>query len=121
MPDLDITNNPTLAMPSLEYSVFHGSQSGHVVPVTFKRSLQLSDALVEISYAGLCGADRLSKRKNVPLGHHGTGIVRDIGSAVQLVKVGGDQVGFDETQVPCGSCDYCIAGTCPVVSWLSAC
>lgn len=112
MSDLDVTHNPTLAMPSFEYSVFHGSRSGHVVPVTLKRSLQPTDALVEISYAGLCGADRLSKNKNVPLGHHGTGIVRDIGSAVQLVKVG-DQVGFAGTQVPCGSCDYCIAGTCP--------
>lgn len=97
-------------MPKIvEYSIFRGSESGAIITETVKRTIQPNEALVEISHAGLCGADKLTKRKNIPLGHHGAGIVREVGCAVQHVKIG-DRVGFNGSQIPCGNCDYCIGG-----------
>jgi len=94
---------------TVEYSVFSGSESGDILTETVQRTIQSNEALVEITHAGLCGADKLSKTKNIPLGHHGAGIVRDVGCAVQYVKIG-DRVGFNGSQIPCGNCDYCIGG-----------
>lgn len=94
---------------TVEYSVFRGSEGGAIITEIVKRTIQPNEALVEISHAGLCGADKLSKTKNIPLGHHGAGIVREIGCAVQYVKIG-DRVGFNGSQIPCGNCDCCIGG-----------
>lgn len=94
---------------TVEYSIFRGSECGSVIPDTVSRTIQPHEALVQITHAGLCGADRLSKNQSIALGHHGTGIVQDVGSAVQHLCIG-DRVGFDGTKVPCGDCDYCNAG-----------
>lgn len=94
---------------TVEYSVFRGSESGEIITERVKRAIKSNEALVEITHAGLCRADKLLKNKDTPLGHHGAGIAREIGSEVQYVKVG-DKVGFDGTQIPCGNCDYCISG-----------
>jgi len=94
---------------TIEYSVFSGSESGNVLTEIAKRTIQPREALVQITHAGLCGADKLSKTKNIPLGHHGAGIVRDVGCAVQYVKIG-DRVGFNGSQIACGNCGYCIGG-----------
>lgn len=90
-----------------EYTAFCGSASGSIVPETIKRTIQPHEALVEITHAGLCGSDKVSLHKPVPLGHHGTGIVRDIGEHVDHVAPG-DWVGFEGSQKPCGHCGFCI-------------
>lgn len=73
---------------TVEYTVFCGLASGAITPETIKRTIQPNEALVEIAHAGLCGSDKVSRNKPVPLGHHGTGIVRDIGDHVEHVLPG---------------------------------
>lgn len=95
-----------------EYTVFCGSASGVIVPETIKRTIQPHEALVEITYAGLCGSDKVSRHNTISLVHHGTRVVWDIGEHVQQV-VPGDRVGFEGSQTPCGHCGFCIGSVSP--------
>ncbi|KAJ9192375.1 hypothetical protein DTO166G4_7246 [Paecilomyces variotii] len=93
---------------SVEFNVFHGSESGEIIPQTSRCTLGPFDAFVEITHAGLCGTDRHFKNKDIALGHEGAGIVRQIGGSVTSLQPG-DRVGFGWIQKVCGHCDYCVS------------
>ena len=108
-----ICRNPIIAssMPKIaEYTIFRGSPSGTIITETIKRPIESHEALVEITHAGICGSDKVNKRKDMPLGHHGSGKIINIGDHVEQVSIG-DYVGFAGKQKPCGYCDPCIGGT----------
>ncbi|WP_248930236.1 zinc-dependent alcohol dehydrogenase [Paenibacillus hamazuiensis] len=78
---------------------------------------------IEVKYTGICGTDLHVYHdtfKNYPpvtLGHEFSGVVVEVGSAVQRVKPG-DRVAVNpSTAVVCGSCEYCLQGYymfCPI-------
>ncbi len=73
-----------------------------------------SDAVVDVTAAGLCGSDlhiyegREACRPGVVPGHEAVGVVSDIGPAVSGVRPG-DRVIIPFT-VSCGHCGYCLRG-----------
>ncbi|HEX4415670.1 MAG TPA: galactitol-1-phosphate 5-dehydrogenase [Lacipirellulaceae bacterium] len=74
-----------------------------------------TDVLVRVGACGICGSDvhgydGSSGRRIPPLimGHEAAGVVEEIGSAVDRVRVG-DRVTFDST-ISCGRCDACRRG-----------
>lgn len=71
-----------------------------------------NDVIVDIKYCGICGTDVgiISGTypvavKGVTLGHESTGIIAEVGSAVENVKVG-DEVVINPTYY-CGKCRMC--------------
>jgi D-arabinose 1-dehydrogenase-like Zn-dependent alcohol dehydrogenase len=67
------------------------------------------DALVEITHGSICGSDNFYLRSPQVLGHESVGIVKEVGSEVQNVKVG-DRVGLGYVQKTCGECQNCKTG-----------
>ncbi|KAI9931393.1 hypothetical protein ASPWEDRAFT_736893 [Aspergillus wentii DTO 134E9] len=90
-------------------NVLRGSEQGKVQSGQITRSLSVSDALVEVTHASLCGTDDLYLHSPQVLGHEGIGIVKDVGSDVKNVKVG-DRVGFGYIQKVCDECENCRSG-----------
>jgi S-(hydroxymethyl)glutathione dehydrogenase/alcohol dehydrogenase len=78
------------------------------------RELRPHEVLVEIRNAGLCHSDVSVLNGTIPfptpvvLGHEGAGVVTEVGSAVQKVRVG-DHVVLT-TLGNCGICDACDSG-----------
>jgi L-iditol 2-dehydrogenase len=78
---------------------------------------------IEVKFAGICGTDLHVYHdtfKNYPpvtLGHEFSGVIVEVGSKVQRVKVG-DRVAVNpSTAVVCGTCEYCLQGYymfCPI-------
>ncbi|KUI57104.1 putative D-xylulose reductase A [Cytospora mali] len=77
-----------------------------------------SDVLVEIAYTGICGSDvhywqhggigKFILTEPMVLGHESSGIVAQVGEAVETLKVG-DRVAV-EPGYPCRRCPNCLAG-----------
>ncbi|KAK5136197.1 hypothetical protein LTR08_004034 [Meristemomyces frigidus] len=76
---------------------------------TIRRSLGISDVLIQTTHSGICYTDVHAKGKGCGLGHEGVGIVRDVGQAVTGLKVG-DRVGWGWLHSSCGSCTTCLTG-----------
>jgi len=73
-----------------------------------------TEVLVKIIASGVCHTDAAALHGFIPwvkypmvLGHEGVGIVEEVGSAVDSLKVG-DRVGL--TFPSCGVCSYCLKG-----------
>ncbi len=70
--------------------------------------------IVKIAACGICGSDikilegKHAYKKDIVLGHEFNGVVVDVGSAVQSVKVG-DRIALDNNP-RCGLCDFCRVG-----------
>ncbi len=74
-----------------------------------------NDVLIEVKMAGICGSDIHTykglhpfRKPPVIIGHEISGVVKEVGSDVQRVKVG-DKVTV-EPQIGCGTCEYCLSG-----------
>lgn len=77
-----------------------------------------NDVLVKIAYTGICGSDvhywqhggigKFILTEPMVLGHESSGVVAQVGSAVETLKVG-DRVAV-EPGYPCRHCPYCLAG-----------
>jgi threonine dehydrogenase-like Zn-dependent dehydrogenase len=71
-------------------------------------------AIVRATRALVCTSDNhtvagaIGERKNLTLGHEAVGVVRDVGSAVQTVRVG-DRVAVNAV-TPCYQCENCLRG-----------
>ncbi|WLR46623.1 galactitol-1-phosphate 5-dehydrogenase [Halobacillus litoralis] len=80
-----------------------------------KPSISTKEVLIKVAYCGVCGSDLAryfeGKVHNFPLilGHEFSGIVEEVGEAVQSVK-NGDRVAIAPL-VPCGDCTYCKQGS----------
>ncbi|NHN34086.1 zinc-dependent alcohol dehydrogenase [Paenibacillus agricola] len=92
--------------------------AGHVKRVDIPEPICQPDVgvKIEVKFAGICGTDLHVYHdtfKNYPpvtLGHEFSGVVVEVGSAVQRVKVG-DRVAVNpSTAVVCGQCEYCLQG-----------
>ncbi len=70
-------------------------------------------ALIEVSYAGICGSDwhmvwgeGFQAGKNAVAGHEFSGVIKDPGDT--HFKVGDRVTAIEYT--PCGECEYCRSG-----------
>jgi L-iditol 2-dehydrogenase len=80
--------------------------------------LKDTDVIVRVTHVGVCGSDmHLYEEGHVGdswvdypfvVGHEGTGIVEETGSAVRHVKTG-ERIAIEPAQ-PCGDCDQCQTG-----------
>ncbi len=94
--------------------VFHGPRNVSVDEVDDPRIEQPLDAVIRITTANICGSDlhpyegRAKLDDGMVLGHENMGIVAEVGSAVNRIKVG------DRVSVPfnlsCGTCRNCNDG-----------
>ncbi|MFV9568680.1 zinc-binding dehydrogenase [Thermoanaerobacter mathranii] len=71
---------------------------------------------IKVAYSGICGSDIHSYKgeyKNIRppivLGHEFSGVVVEVGSNIEGIKVG-DRVTSETTFYVCGVCDYCKSG-----------
>jgi D-arabinose 1-dehydrogenase-like Zn-dependent alcohol dehydrogenase len=94
-------------MPS--FKTFRGSESGKITEGQHQQELGPKDVLIETTHSGLCGTDVHYKHADIALGHEGVGIVKEIGSAVRLFKVG-DRAGWGYLNNSCGHCKQCLTG-----------
>lgn len=94
--------------------VFHGPRNVSVDKVADPRIEEPQDAVLQITTANICGSDlhpyegRADLDEGMVIGHENMGIVAEIGSGVNRVKVG------DRVSVPfnlaCGTCRNCNDG-----------
>lgn len=79
------------------------------------RPLEAGEALVDVEYCGVCHTDLHVAHGDfgeVPgrvIGHEGIGIVKEVASDVDNLKVG-DRVSIAWFFEGCGTCEYCITG-----------
>ena len=77
-----------------------------------KPKISDDEALIQVEASGICGSDVLEwyRRDKVPLvlGHEVAGIIREVGRRVKDFKVGNRVVATHH--VPCGECEFCLAG-----------
>ncbi|MFG2819640.1 glutathione-independent formaldehyde dehydrogenase [Kitasatospora sp. NPDC048365] len=95
--------------------VFQGPFDVAVQEVEDPRVEKPLDAVVRVTTANICGSDLHPYEGRAPLdegmvmGHENTGIVEEVGSAVERIRVG------DRVSVPfnigCGTCRNCTAGS----------
>jgi glutathione-independent formaldehyde dehydrogenase len=103
----------------LKAIVYEGPFSVAVEDVPEPRIEAPLDAIIRITSTNICGSDlhmyegRTSAEKGIVLGHENMGVVEEVGTGVERVKVG------DRVSVPfniaCGTCRNCLAG------WTSFC
>lgn len=71
-----------------EYTVFKGSATGHVTQARLRLpDLGPNDVLLENTHSGVCGTDLHYIQQDMVLGHEGIGVVKQIGTAVEAVKM----------------------------------
>jgi L-iditol 2-dehydrogenase len=81
-----------------------------VCPIAAPRP-RADEVIVEVALAGLCRTDVYVARGQIPsadplvLGHEFAGVVHEVGSGVDGVRVG-DRVGVMPI-IPCGACEWC--------------
>jgi threonine dehydrogenase-like Zn-dependent dehydrogenase len=91
--------------------VFNENKSLELVDVSKPVIKNNNEALIKIKATGICGTDIHILKKEYPakqgiiLGHESSGIVEEVGSCVNNVKLG-DRVILDPTY-HCGICFYC--------------
>ncbi|RMF95185.1 MAG: hypothetical protein D6734_06095 [Candidatus Schekmanbacteria bacterium] len=88
-------------------------------PKAGKTPYSPEDVIVKVEYCGICGTELMLYRKGFPkgvinrekvgLGHEFSGIVEEVGSAVENIKKG-DRVVGEVTTNPCGKCIFCQDG-----------
>uniref|UniRef100_A0A0W0G9P9 Enoyl reductase (ER) domain-containing protein n=1 Tax=Moniliophthora roreri TaxID=221103 RepID=A0A0W0G9P9_MONRR len=89
---------------------YRGSPSGQIVESSFTReSLEADEVVIKVTHSGVCGSELHFLRTGVVLGHEGVGVVQEVGSACERVKVG-DRVGWGFNHTSCGYCDHCLSG-----------
>ncbi len=71
------------------------------------------EVLIKVSYCGICGTDVAAYKTGnyVPgliIGHEFSGVVADVGSHVDNVRVGDRVTG--NSLIPCGKCSFCLSG-----------
>ena len=96
---------------AITFEVFKGSPKG-IVKTTATREIGRNDAVVKVTHSGVCGTDEHVIREDMGLGHEGIGIVTEVGSDVQCVKIG-DRVGFGYSHYFCRHCEPCLTGKTP--------
>lgn len=91
---------------------FQGLMDIKVKEVDKPKIIESDDIIVRITHSSICGSDLHSYHgmipsmgKNYILGHEAIGIVEDIGSDVNQVKIG-DKV-IIPFNIACGKCKYC--------------
>jgi glutathione-independent formaldehyde dehydrogenase len=99
--------------------VFHGPRQVAVEEVADPKIEAPADAIIKITTANICGSDlhpydgRAQLDDGMVLGHENMGVVAEVGSGVDRIRVG------DRVSVPfnlaCGTCRNCNDG------WTSAC
>jgi S-(hydroxymethyl)glutathione dehydrogenase/alcohol dehydrogenase len=85
-------------------------QGGFIVDTIEVSSPDAGEVLVEIKAAGICHTDHasLSWKRPLVMGHEGAGVVREVGTDVNHVRVG-DRVVLNWA-IPCGQCFQCRRG-----------
>lgn len=80
-----------------------------------KPKIKENEVLIRVKSSGICGSDLHAYRGHHPfrkppviLGHEVSGVVEELGKAVDNIKVG-DRVTV-EPQLGCGECVYCLEG-----------
>jgi len=80
-----------------------------------KPKIKDNEVLIKVKSTGICGSDLHAYRGCHPfrkppviLGHEVSGVVEELGKAVDNIKIG-DRVTV-EPQLGCGKCEYCLAG-----------
>ncbi|KAL1682810.1 hypothetical protein EV122DRAFT_249004 [Schizophyllum commune] len=96
-------------MPSVDFTVFKGSEGGKIVKGTTHRELRDDDVVVKITHSGLCYTDILFCERDIVLGHEGVGLVEQVGPSCTMFEPG-DRVGWSYMQGTCGTCDLCFQG-----------
>ncbi|KAI5892238.1 GroES-like protein [Schizophyllum commune H4-8] len=96
-------------MPSVDFTVFKGSEGGKIVRGTTHREPRADDVVVKITHSGLCFTDILFCKQDIVLGHEGVGLVEQVGPSCTMFKPG-DRVGWSYMQGTCGTCDLCFQG-----------
>ena len=91
---------------------FEGVESIELTEVEDPRIEEDPDALIEVRAAGLCGSDlhpyfgrEIGLDPGTVMGHEAAGVVTEVGSAVQTLKVG-DRV-VSPFSTCCGQCYFC--------------
>jgi glutathione-independent formaldehyde dehydrogenase len=99
--------------------VYQGPKQVAVTDVPDAKVVEPTDAVIRITTTNICGSDlhmyegRTAVENGTVLGHENMGIVEEVGSAVQRIKVG-DRVSVP-FNVACGACRNCTTG------WTSFC
>jgi glutathione-independent formaldehyde dehydrogenase len=99
--------------------VYQGPKQVAVTDVPDAKVVEPTDAVIRITTTNICGSDlhmyegRTAVENGTVLGHENMGIVEEVGSAVQRIKVG-DRVSVP-FNVACGVCRNCTTG------WTSFC
>lgn len=94
-------------------AVIHNKGEKYVIEDIEVASPKENEVLVKIAGCGLCHTDELAQQQVIPLqlpavlGHEGSGVVVEVGSAVSTVKPG-DHVVLSYTS--CGQCETCLDG-----------
>ena len=73
-------------MPSVDFTVYRGSEGGKIVRGTTHRDLRDDDVVVKISHSGLCYTDILFCERDIVLGHEGVGSVEQVGPGCTMFK-----------------------------------
>lgn len=96
----------------IDFTVFKGSQSGEIVETKGHREVGPTQALVKVSHCGVCFTDEHYRHVDQGLGHEGTGVIVELGSAAEQVSElrVGDRVGMGWMQKFCGYCKPCLTG-----------
>lgn len=73
---------------AITYTAFKGSSTGKVVKTSItKQGVGADEVLLENLYSGFCGTDVHFAHNDLVLGHEGVGVVKQVGSDVQNLKV----------------------------------
>ncbi|KAL7802299.1 GroES-like protein [Trichoderma aethiopicum] len=96
-------------MPS--FTVYTGSENGHVKPSTTTKPDQLTgdQVFLRVTASGMCFTDVHYKHGPNALGHEGIGIVEETGPETTYLKKG-DRVGWGYQTGSCGHCLECLQG-----------
>lgn len=98
-------------MNAMRVAMYYNNQDIKIEQMS-RPEIGLGELLIRVEAAGICGSDVMEwyRLDRVPLvlGHEIAGTVEEAGRGVEIYKAG-DRV-VCAHHVPCGKCDYCLAG-----------